>query len=88
MHSTGLIDLQVNGYAGVDFNDTAPTAAVLDHALEAMLRSGVTACLPTLITAAKADPANRLAALDQAVAHNRLGHLIVVAAKTGFEPVA
>nr|WP_294565273.1 amidohydrolase family protein [uncultured Rhodopila sp.] len=77
MHSTGLIDLQVNGYAGVDFNDTALTAAALDHALEAMLRSGVTTCLPTLITAAEADLADRLHALDEAVAHSRLGPLMV-----------
>jgi N-acetylglucosamine-6-phosphate deacetylase len=77
MHSTGLIDLQVNGYAGVDFNDTALTAGALDHALEAMLRSGVTACLPTLITAAEADLASRLQALDEAVAHSRLGKLMV-----------
>ncbi len=77
MHSTGLIDLQVNGYAGVDFNDTALTADALDHALETMLRAGVTACLPTLITAAKADLANRLHALDEAVANSRLGPLMV-----------
>ena len=77
MHSTGLIDLQVNGYAGVDFNDAALTAAALDHALEAMLRSGVTACLPTLITAEEEDLANRLQALDEAVAHSRLGPLMV-----------
>ena len=51
MRSAGLIDLQVNGFAGVDFNSTALTAAALDHALEAMLRTGVTTCLPTLITA-------------------------------------
>jgi N-acetylglucosamine-6-phosphate deacetylase len=77
MHSTGLIDLQVNGYAGVDFNDTALTAAALDHALETMLRTGVTACLPTLITADEADLANRLHALDEAVANSRLGPLMV-----------
>ena len=77
MHSPGLIDLQVNGYAGVDFNDAALTAAALDHALEAMLRSGVTACLPTLITAAEAVQAGRLAALDRAVAASRLGPLMV-----------
>nr|WP_294529617.1 amidohydrolase family protein [uncultured Rhodopila sp.] len=76
MHSTGLIDLQVNGYAGVDFNDTALTAAALDHALEAMLRSGVTACLPTLITADEATLIRRLAALDEAVAQSRLGPLM------------
>ena len=73
MHTAGLIDLQVNGYAGVDFNDTALTAAALDHALHAMLRAGVTTCLPTLITAPEAVLAARFAALDRAVAQQPAG---------------
>ncbi len=77
MHSAGLIDLQVNGYAGVDFNDAGLDADALDHALSAMLRAGVTLCLPTLITASEADLAARLAALDAAVAGSRLGPLMV-----------
>ena len=62
MHSAGLIDLQVNGFAGVDFNSTALTADALDHALRAMLRTGVTSCLPTLITAPEDVLAERFAA--------------------------
>ncbi|MGA3398778.1 MAG: amidohydrolase family protein [Acetobacteraceae bacterium] len=77
MHTTGLIDLQVNGYAGVDFNDPALDAAALDHALHSMLRAGVTTCLPTLITAPEAALAERFAALDRAVANSRLGPLMV-----------
>ncbi len=77
MHTTGLIDLQVNGYAGVDFNDPALDAAALDHALHAMLRAGVTSCLPTLITAPESALAERFAALDRAVANSRLGPLMV-----------
>ncbi len=77
MRSGGLVDLQVNGYAGVDFNDAALTADGLDHALHTMLRGGVTTCLPTVITASVADMAGRLAALDLAVAHSRLGPLMV-----------
>jgi N-acetylglucosamine-6-phosphate deacetylase len=77
MHTSGLIDLQVNGYAGVDFNDTALDAAALDHALDAMLRAGVTTCLPTLITAPEATLAERFAALDRAVANSRLGPVMV-----------
>jgi len=77
MDSPGLIDLQVNGYAGVDFNDAALDAASLDHALAEMLRSGVTACLPTLITAPEPVLAERLAALDRAVAASRLGPAMV-----------
>jgi N-acetylglucosamine-6-phosphate deacetylase len=77
MESAGLTDLQVNGYAGVDFNDAAITADALDHALHAMLQDGVTCCLPTLITAHEDTLAARLAALDSAVAHSRLGPLMV-----------
>lgn len=77
MQTAGLIDLQVNGYAGVDFNDAALDAAALDHALAAMLRAGVTACLPTLITAPEPVLAERLAALDRAVANSRLGPVMV-----------
>jgi N-acetylglucosamine-6-phosphate deacetylase len=44
------LDLQVNGFAGVDFNDPATTADQVSQALAAMARTGVTRCLPTLIT--------------------------------------
>lgn len=77
MRTRGLLDLQVNGYAGVDFNDDALTADALDHALRAMLEAGVTACLPTLITASEERLAARFAALDAAVDGSRLGPLMV-----------
>ena len=77
MRTPGLIDLQVNGFAGVDFNSVTLTAEALDHALAAMLRTGVTTCLPTLITASEADLAARFAALDAAVAGSRLGQVMV-----------
>src|SRR4051794_18836419 len=77
MQSPGLFDLQVNGYAGVDFNDSGLTAERLDHALEAMRQAGVTQCLPTLITATEAELRGRLQALDAAVADSRLGPLMV-----------
>jgi N-acetylglucosamine-6-phosphate deacetylase len=71
MQTQGLTDLQVNGYAGIDFNDAALTADGLDHALASMRRANVTTCLPTLITAGEADLAARLAALDAACADSR-----------------
>ena len=67
----------MNGFAGVDFNNSALTADALDHALHAMLRTGVTTCLPTLITATEDVLAARFAALDAAVAGSRLGPLMV-----------
>jgi N-acetylglucosamine-6-phosphate deacetylase len=74
--SPGLVDLQINGFAGVDFNDPAITAADLDRALEAMLKTGVTHCLPTIITAHPHELAERFRALDNAVAGSRLGPLM------------
>ncbi len=69
----GLFDLQVNGFAGIDFNDTAIAPEALDHALEAMRRTGVTLCLPTLITAHDDELLARIEALDRAVSASRLG---------------
>jgi len=46
----GLVDLQVNGYAGWDFNATAPSADIVRGAVQALWREGVTTCLPTIIT--------------------------------------
>jgi N-acetylglucosamine-6-phosphate deacetylase len=77
MQTQGLTDLQVNGYAGIDFNDAALTPEALDHALEAMRAANVTTCLPTLITAGEATLRARLAALDAAVANSRLGPAMV-----------
>lgn len=50
LKSPGFFDLQVNGFAGVDFNDPAMTRADLERAIAAMRATGVTRFLPTLIT--------------------------------------
>ncbi len=75
--SLGLVDLQVNGFAGVDFNDEGLTPEALDHALEVMLSTGVTTCLPTMITADRATLMARFRALDAAVSQSRLGPWMV-----------
>lgn len=74
--SAGLVDLQVNGFAGIDFNSGTITAAELDHALEAMLATGVATCLPTIITAHPDELAQRFLALDAAVSASRLGPMM------------
>lgn len=48
--SPGFLDLQVNGFAGVDFNDPATTADDVHRALGVLRAHGVTRLLPTLIT--------------------------------------
>lgn len=54
----GLFDLQVNGFGGVDFNGPSLSAERCAEALERMRATGVTRCLPTLITS----PFDRFAA--------------------------
>jgi len=48
--SPGLIDNQVNGYAGVDFSGSSFQAEDLLRAVQSIWRDGVTTFLPTLIT--------------------------------------
>jgi N-acetylglucosamine-6-phosphate deacetylase len=46
----GFVDLQVNGFAGVDFGDPATTSDDVRRAVAAIEKTGVTRFLPTLIT--------------------------------------
>src|SRR5512140_2950948 len=46
----GLIDNQINGYAGVDFSGSDLTAEGVVIAAEAIWKDGVTSFLPTVIT--------------------------------------
>src|SRR5438128_297350 len=46
----GFIDIQVNGFAGVDFNRPDTSQDELQRALELIVSTGVTRCLPTVIT--------------------------------------
>jgi N-acetylglucosamine-6-phosphate deacetylase len=46
----GFFDLQVNGFGGIDFNGPDLTTSRVAEALDRMRQTGVTRCLPTLIT--------------------------------------
>ncbi|GMX60136.1 hypothetical protein Elgi_69030 [Paenibacillus elgii] len=46
----GLIDLQINGYAGCDFNQGAIPEDLVGQVIRMLWREGVTASYPTLIT--------------------------------------
>ena len=64
--SAGLIDLQVNGFAGFDLNDgevTPENVAALAHKL---LECGVTTFLPTVITAGEGQIVQALEAIARA----------------------
>jgi len=60
----GFFDLQVNGFAGVDFNAAGLTREAVRAALDALHATGVTRCLPTLITSSF----DRFAASAQVIA--------------------
>ena len=64
----GLFDLQVNGFAGSTSTMRRSRREMLDHALKAMRATGVTRCLPTMITAHPDALDARFEALDRAVA--------------------
>src|SRR5581483_5400673 len=46
----GLIDVQVNGFAGVDYNDPASSHEAIAESIRAQFRTGVTRFFPTIIT--------------------------------------
>ena len=58
LESPGFFDLQLNGFAGVDFNDPAVAPEAVSQALDALRKTGVTRCLPTVITSSTDDLAS------------------------------
>lgn len=59
----GLLDLQVNGYAGIDFNDDSLTTADVRAVVERLRAVGVTGFCPTVITG----PSDRMLASVRAI---------------------
>jgi N-acetylglucosamine-6-phosphate deacetylase len=51
----GFIDLQVNGFLGVDYNDPKCTAEQIARSIRGLYATGVTRFYPTVITGAPAD---------------------------------
>jgi N-acetylglucosamine-6-phosphate deacetylase len=64
--SAGLVDLQVNGYRGLDINGPDLRPEVVSQLTRALLATGVTAFAPTVCTAPEADIVQRLAAIAEA----------------------
>jgi N-acetylglucosamine-6-phosphate deacetylase len=62
----GFIDLQVNGFAGVDYNNPATTQDEISCSLRAQFATGVTRLLPTVITGPPDDMAACLSNLAKA----------------------
>ncbi|MEQ3549366.1 amidohydrolase family protein [Pseudonocardia nematodicida] len=62
----GLVDLQVNGFAGHDVNGTDVDAGEVIALTRALARAGTTTWVPTVITASEDDIAGSLRAIAQA----------------------
>lgn len=72
----GFVDLQVNGFAGFDFNDPATSLTCLEVALKAILATGVTRFLPTVITGPPESMRASLRNLSRARSSLPLGRMI------------
>lgn len=48
--SAGFIDLQLNGYGGIDFNDTGTTTEQIAELTRRLWKTGVTSFCPTIVT--------------------------------------
>ncbi|MBS1800416.1 MAG: amidohydrolase family protein [Acidobacteria bacterium] len=64
--SPGLVDLQVNGFAGFDLNGPALSAETVSGLTRCLLQLGTTSFAPTLITASEEDLLYRLKCIDDA----------------------
>ncbi len=62
----GLVDIQINGYNGVDFSDPDLTAEDLNKVLEGLWEIGVTTILPTVTSNAHESLINAFKALSAA----------------------
>lgn len=65
-HRPGLVDLQVNGFAGFDVNADDVTPDVVVELTRALWREGVTRYLPTIVTAGESKILRALRAVAQA----------------------
>jgi N-acetylglucosamine-6-phosphate deacetylase len=51
----GFVDLQTNGYMGVDFNDPTLNPEQIHEGIKAIAATGITRFLPTLVTSSRSD---------------------------------
>lgn len=72
----GLIDVQVNGYAGVSFTDEGLTLNGIEKATEGLWKEGVTTYLPTIITASGDLIRANLSVLSQSLQNQRISQSI------------
>ena len=73
----GLCDIQLNGFAGIDFNNPNLNPEDFHRSMQALLRTGVTNVLPTLITANQGDLYRNFEALERARAFSPIAQMMV-----------
>jgi len=77
MHRQGFIDLQVNGWQGIDFSDPALTLDDVRTATRALIAEGTIAYCPTVITGPEEMYRHNLAVLAEAIEDRELSrHLL------------
>lgn len=72
--AAGFVDVQVNGFAGVDYNSPRATHEEIAHSIRCMYATGVTRCFPTVITGSPEDMTGafrNLAAAREAIPEGR-----------------
>lgn len=73
----GLVDLQVNGFGGIDLNDGNVTAATVVALCHRLLAEGVTRFLPTIISATEHQIIETVVAVAHAAASDPVAALMV-----------
>jgi N-acetylglucosamine-6-phosphate deacetylase len=73
----GLVDIQINGFSGVDFNQEELRAEQIEEASERLLKGGVTTFFPTLITGSPEKTGRLLETFAKAMEQNRLASRMI-----------
>lgn len=73
----GLVDLQVNGYAGLDVNDPHPGIDAITSLCRALSPQGITAFCPTVISAGEDEICDRVRAIHDARAADPLSAAMI-----------
>lgn len=74
--AAGFVDLQVNGFAGVDYNSALTPLGEIERSLEVIRRTGVLRLLPTVITGPRKDMTAALRNLTRAQRELPSGRMI------------
>src|SRR5512133_1530878 len=72
----GFIDIQINGFMGVNFSDQELTTDKMQKAAEALWKEGVTSFMPTIITNDRSRLEKSFSLLARAVADTTLRNCV------------